>query len=491
MSAAFVLLVNPCDSPYPYESPPLSLFSLGSFLEANGIAVEYFDERTDPFSAYRRLLLERPLLAGFSVMGGRQLRSAARLTEAARLISPGTATAWGGVFPSRLTAETMAWSGADFILRGEAEHTLLALCRALAERKKDLSAVEGLAWRDDGRIRLNPGLPSPDPGSFPFAYSGKAGEYVRARRAGSALGWETSRGCASSCGFCYSPAFHGGLRVKPPGMIEEEAALLARLDPARVDVHDDLLAGGGSAGIAAVCRGLGRSGTGWTANLRVDMASRGTLEKLSSSGCRELYFGLESDNDEDLAAIGKGFGARQLSDGLAALRAAGIKPIFSVIAGLPGGASPARALAFASRLGREHPGCEIQVQSYVPLPGTPLYRRAVEAGFRPPADLEGWASLDHLNSPLPWLDDPMLASKAYLTSYFAFRHTRHIRGPAAVLSLPLHLVSLLRVRTGFFGLYAEGSAWRLALALIDLWRGAVHRARTAAGAARGGAACAE
>lgn len=491
MRAPFVLLANPCDPPYPYESPPLSLFSLGSFLEANGIAVEYFDERTDPFSAYRRLMLEKPLLAGFSVMGGRQLRSAARLTCAARRFSPDTRTAWGGVFPSRLTSETMEWSGADFVLRGEAEHSLLALCRALLEGKKDLSGIEGLAWREEGRTRLHPGLPAPDPGSFPFAYSGKAGEYVRARPAGVVLGWETSRGCASSCGFCYSPYFHGGLRVKSPGKIEEEAALLARLGPARVDVHDDLIAGGSAGGIGAVCGGLGRSGIPWTANLRVDMASRETLERFAASGCRELYFGLESDSGEDLASLGKGFGPRELADGLAALRSSGIKPIFSVIAGLPGGAAPARALAFASRLRREHPGCEVQVQSYVPLPGTPLYRRAVEAGFRPPADLAGWASLDHLNSPLPWLDDPMLASKAYLTSYFAFRHSRHIRGAAAVFSRLLHLVSLFRVRTGFFGLYAEGAAWRMTLRAIELWRGAVHRARMAAVPARGGAACAE
>ncbi len=127
----------------------------------------------------------------------------------------------------------------------------------------------------------------------------------------------------------------------------------------------------------------------------------------------------------------------------------------------------------------------MQVQSFVPLPETPLFAKAVAAGFSPPAGLRGWARLDHFNSPLPWLRDPLEASKAYVSSFFAFRYrTRYLAGLAKrAAAWPLYTLGLWRMRSGVFRLHAEGyflrayfglasaaaylrfSAWRLSEAI--------------------------
>lgn len=468
MKPPFVLLVNPDDSPYPYESPPLGLFALGSFLEANGQAVEYFDERFDSLERFGALLREAPLAVGFSVLGGRQLESALELSAAAKELSPRSAIVWGGVFPSRLPREALAGSAADFIVCGEGEEVLAELCRALVSGG-DYAGIKGLAWRSGAEVRVNPRGAPPPLEKLPFPYSGAAAEYLDLyRRLGPlALGWEASRGCPSSCGFCYSPAFHGPARIKSAAKIKEEAAALARLGPARVDVADDLLAGGSGERMRALCSALKDAGAPWSANLRIDLAEPGLLAELEEAGCRELYFGLESDSDAELERLGKGFRSGEAEAGLAALRGSGqLRKIFSVIAGLPGEKDTASARRLACDLALAHPDSEVQVQSFVPLPETPLYAGAVSAGLVPPSGLKEWARLDHFNSPLPWLADPLEASKAYLSSFFAFRwRTRYLSGLAErAAAWPLKALGLWRMKSGFFGLYAEGLLLRAAFA---------------------------
>jgi len=480
MSAPFVLLCYARNTPFGYDlHAPVPVFALGSFLEERGVAVEYFDERLDPASRFDELLARGPLLAGFSVIGGFQIVASARLSRRARRLSPATRIVWGGIAATTLTRETAAEPYVDFAVMGEGEETLLELALALGAGA-DPGGLPGLAYRRGEEVVVNPRRPPPDLETLPLPYRGKAKDllprYLARGSVRELCGYEASRGCPFTCGFCYSPGFHNETRVKSRGKIEAELRELASLGVSELDVYDDTLLGARREEIAAFAGLCGRLGFEWIANLRVNMLDPDLLARIEGSGCRWLYFGIESADDGALRRMSKGFTAAQVEAGLEVLRGSSLPVVFSLLVGLPsegpdGGIE--EALAFAERLHREHPLAEIQLQSYVPLPGTPLFPAALARGFRPPRSLLGWAALDHLEVRIPWLARPDLPRRIYLSSFLAYRYRRHLsHWPFKAAAYPLHLLSLWRLRHRRFGLYLEQPLYEAFLGLSRLAAGA-------------------
>lgn len=480
MSADFILLCYARNAPYAYDlHAPVPIFALGSYLEERGVAVEYFDERLDSRARFEELLARGPLLAGFSVLGGHQITASARLSRRAKELSPATAIVWGGITPTILTRETAAEPFVDFAVFGEGEETLLALARVLREGG-DAAGLAGVAFRRGGEVVVNPRRPPPDLETLPLPYRGKAKallpRYLERGSVRELCGYEASRGCPFTCGFCYSPGFHSDTRVKSRGKIEDELLELQSLGVRELDVYDDTLLGARREEIlsfADLCRRLGFE---WIANLRVNMLDRELLGRIEGSGCRWLYFGLESGDDGALRRMSKGYTAAQVEAGLEVLRGSRLPVVFSLLVGLPtegadGGVES--ALDFAARLHERHPAAEVQLQSYVPLPGTPLYPQALARGFRPPAGLSGWAGLDHFSTRIPWLDRPELPQRLYLSTFLAYRYRRHLsHWPFKAAAYPLHLLSLWRLRNRSFGLYLEKPLYEAFLGLTRLATGA-------------------
>jgi len=355
----------------------------------------------------------------------------------------------------------------DFAACGEGEATLLELYRRL----KAGFDGGGLAGLGGGTERL-----PLDIDSLPFVYQGKAlGLLKRYLKRGSireAVGYEASRGCPFRCAFCYSPNFHGEARVKSPGKVAQELALLKELGVDELDIYDDTLFGGRSEKFAAYLELLRNGGFTWIGNFRINMLDRELLDELEDSGCRWVYFGIESDDDKTLSALRKGITAREIDDGIRLMSTSRLPTVYSIISGLPldGEQDKAeRCLDFVESIHARHPAAEIQVQSYVPLPGTALYDTAVRMGFCPPADLDGWMRHDHFGVTSPWQDDRGLAAKLYLSTFLAFRYRRHLSHfPLCLAAYPLHLLSRWRIHSRFFGLYFEGVLYRLGLTAAAL-----------------------
>lgn len=474
----FVLLCYPHNTPYSYDAhTPLSILSLGTYLEQHGVAVEYFDERIDPHRRFRELVDARPLLVGFSVIGGYQLAAAERLSRIARSRSPGSRIVWGGVAPTTLADEIVRQDFVDCAVIGEGEETLLELVESLRrDPKQDLSRIAGVAAKKDDAVRRGPSRPPLDIETLPFVYQGKALEmlrrYLRFDSVREAVGFEASRGCPFQCTFCYSPRFHGQVRLKSPGKVAAELEALGRLGVRDLDIYDDTLFAGQREEFPAYLELLRRNKIRWIGNLRINMLTEPLLRLLEASGCRWLYFGIESDDDRVLRAIKKGFTAQNIRDGVALMRRSTLPVVYSIIYGLPlkGEADKVdHCLDMAEALHRSQPEAEIQVQSFVPLPGSELYPSALDFGFQPPKDLAGWVRHDHFGVSNPWLPDPSLANKIYLSSFLAFRYRRHLsRFPLSLAAYPLHRLSLWRIRRKFFRFYFEKALYSAFMAVSEL-----------------------
>lgn len=124
----------------------------------------------------------------------------------------------------------------------------------------------------------------------------------------------------------------------------------------------------------------------------VDQYKDESLELMRRAGCKMIFFGAESGNDEILKQMDKGgkqTGNR--SNGLPNASAASISsPEYSFVLGLPG-PTPEKAMqqidaniAFIKQVKAINPDTEIIIYVYSPVPteGSDLYRQITEAGFR-------------------------------------------------------------------------------------------------------------
>jgi radical SAM superfamily enzyme YgiQ (UPF0313 family) len=302
---------------------------------------------------------------------------------------------------------------------------------------------------------------------LPFPYSGKALEllpaYLEKRKIRERVGYEMTRGCPFSCRFCYTSILNNGhSSTKSVEKISHELAMLNRLGISEIDIHDNVLLGGNKDKIESTIKLLEQLKMKWCANLRIEMVSEDFLSKIKNAGCDWVYYGLESNNQETLNRIGKDGTEDRIKEVIDITSASKISPIYSIIVGLPFKEEEKNINAYLDLVEDIHKKsilAEIQIQSFVPFPGTPLYQNAISLGFVPPEKVMDWAKLDHFTTVSPWFSVPTLPRRLYIASFFAYRYKRHFgHFPVNIIFWPLHLISLMRFRYRFFSCYIE---WHL------------------------------
>jgi radical SAM superfamily enzyme YgiQ (UPF0313 family) len=460
-----VVLAYANASPFPYHAwTPLAILSLGAYLEQQGIEVEYFDERIHRKERFMELVRQRPLLLGLSSMTCFQIKNTLRLAKLARKIHPDLPLVWGGTHPSMMAEQTLESEYVDFVIKGEGEQTLFELVYTLQNDQDDLGAIHGLGWKKDNGIVLNRDRDFLDIEQLPFPYDGKGKdillEYIR--RAGDTLeniGYESSRGCPHKCGFCYNVYFHKNVcRVKSVEKVRSELLKLKGLGVDKMTFYDDTFLAGKKEVMINILDLLQELNFKWIANVRINTFNDELLKKFEKSGCVYLFFGVESPDDDVLRYIRKGQNRRMIDRGIEVVSKGNIKTLYSLMIGLPNESEEQlqRTLDFADDIRQRHPGAEVPIQPYVPLPGTLLYEEAVKAGFRAPTHLEGWKNFTNDEVRNPWVKNPKLLNAIYINSFLAFRYERFLKNFWSNLVFgPLHKLSLWRWKHRKFQYFIE------------------------------------
>jgi len=190
------------------------------------------------------------------------------------------------------------------------------------------------------------------------------------------LPFRLKHGCPwGRCRFCsLSRGWNAGYRERAADrVIEELRELSDTYDPRMFVCNDNAVSGGN---LLAFCRGMADLRKPWGAMARADLG-REEIAALRRSGCRILYFGLESGSDRVLKRIRKGVTAAQISDFVHRVSDNGIIPAPSLLVGAPGEdeRDVEQTIAFLSA----HRGCFEMVNVY-PLAVTPAsdYARSRE-----------------------------------------------------------------------------------------------------------------
>lgn len=273
----------------------------------------------------------------------------------------------------------------NFIVRGEGEVAIEALCAAL-ERDGDVSDVPNLSWKDStGNVRRNPiaskitklelgDFPIPDFSQLPMKlYKG--------------LSIESSRGCAFDCSFC-STSYRKTWRGMPAEVfvdrLEEMLPQVARTQLDMIHVIDDEFSMNPkrTVQITELLRKRGLSPSLIYDSRATDLLYDGLVPSIAEF-TGQFLVGAECGYDEGLKRIGKGTTTKILTDAARMLHDHGLagRADFSFVLGLPWetAAEVRKTCQFAANLFATY-GVRILLQWYCQIPGSRLWEADRNAG---------------------------------------------------------------------------------------------------------------
>ena len=190
------------------------------------------------------------------------------------------------------------------------------------------------------------------------------------------------RGCPYACSFCTAPVYYGRkLRKRPvANVIAEIKDNIRRFGVTEFFIWADTFTADRKY-VRSFCAGILEAGLRitWTCNSRVDTIDGETLALMKKAGLWMISFGLESGDDDILAASGKRITTADSRRAVRLARAAGVRTAGHFILGLPG--ETEATMAATLRLASELPLNIAQFYAAAPFPGTRLYEEATAKGW--------------------------------------------------------------------------------------------------------------
>lgn len=346
-------------------------------------------------SIVERVQAEAPDVVGVSCLFSNQFPTAAALFRKIKEWNREVVTVTGGTHPTFLPERCLREEAIDYIVLGEAEESFPALLQAL-DRGRGLEEVDGLAWREENRLRIHPKtrwIQDLDSLPFPARDLLPVEKYFRINipflffsKSPRNLSFITSRGCPCRCRFCSSTRFWGGrYRTRSPqSVLAELEHLKNRFGVEEVKFEDDNLTVDGRRA-KAIFRGMIERGLNLKWNMPngvmvKTLADRELVKLMRDSGCYEVILAFESGDQFVVDNIvNKPIDLEKARDIVKQVKAAGIDTHAFFIIGFPGEtlAQIKNTFAYARSLKLD----KIYVFIFNPLPGTPLFEECLSRGL--------------------------------------------------------------------------------------------------------------
>lgn len=311
-------------------------------------------------------------------------------------------------------------AGVQYVLTGEADHSLVELVAALTGSAGDrpAAAIAGVVVPDpaapDGVRRTPPRPVEREPDVFPLpAWDLLDVERYRTawRKAHGyfSLNMVSTRGCPFHCNWCAKPIWGQRYAMRSPAEVAGEMALLKRtLKPDRIWFADDIfgLQPRWVAEFAGHVAALDAS-IPFKIQSRVDLMTEKAVAGLARAGCSEVWLGVESGSQKVLDAMDKGTDVRQIPVARERLRRAGIRACYFLQLGYAG--ETFADIMATVQLVRDTLPDDIGVSVSYPLPGT-RFHEMVKAQL---GDQDHWQDSNDL---------AMMFQGAYQTPFYRHLH---------------------------------------------------------------------
>lgn len=286
--------------------PHLGLISLIAVLRNAGYRAELYDPKLEMNSGklktdkhlYKniasRLLAMNPDVIGFTSLGCNFICTT-RIAQYVKEARPDIPIMLGGPHATVLSKEVIErFTQFDVIVRHEAELKIIPVIESLS--KNDYSHIPGITWRVNGTITETPGdtaiqdldeLPFPAYDQFPVEQLGMRSINV-----------EAGRGCPFKCTFCSTATFFGRrYRLKSAKRLCAELGFLnEKYGITDFGLTHDLFTVN-RAKVVEFCNEVMDRGFTWTCSARMDCVDPELLGIMKRSGCRSIYYGIETGSE--------------------------------------------------------------------------------------------------------------------------------------------------------------------------------------------------
>ena len=430
-----VILFNPRSAEYKHRIPNsilqvgASIYGKYDFVFVDG------NLETDPWETIKSYLKTGKYnYFGSTVMPGPQLKQAIPISKKIKEEFPNVSVIWGGYFASNQYKPVLDSGFVDVVVNGPGDTAFPSLLDAL-KANEEIGIIRNLIYKKEGEYvkTVVENLPNMDKlPSLPYDFMDKfypLENYIaRTFMGDKTFAYHSSFGCPFTCSFCaVVPIYNARWKGKSAKLIFEDVMYLKeKLGINAVEFHDNNFFTSQKR-VAEFSQLMLGQNIEWWGEGRIDTIDKYSDENLAlmrKAGCRMIFLGAETGNDEVLAQMDKGGdqSAEQILSFAARMRKFDIVPEYSFVLGMPGDNEEAVMkqidfdIDFIKQVKRVNPDTEIIIYLYSPVPseGSELYEAITKAGFKFPTQLEdwlnpAWENFDLRKNPLtPWLTPEMV-----------------------------------------------------------------------------------
>ncbi|MDN3583231.1 B12-binding domain-containing radical SAM protein [Mucilaginibacter flavus] len=371
---------------------------------------------------------------GFTVMPGPQLKEALPISKAIKEKYPRTTMIWGGYFPSNQPKAVLDSGYVDFIINGPGDNAFPKLIDAL-EKHQPYEFIKNLIYKVDGKITKTIKEDLLDQDSLPPLPYDKLGNFYPLQKflgktylGEHTMAYHSSIGCPFTCSFCaVVPIYEARWKAKSAQNVYKDVKYIKdKYGADAIEFHDNNFFVSEKRAVE-FAKLIEPENMTWWGMARIDTMDKfkdSSLEAIRRSGCKCIFFGAESGNDEVLLQMDKGGTqtGEQIIRFAERLKKFDIIPEYSFVLGTPA-SSPEKVQAqidfdinFIKKVKAVNPNTEIVIYTYTPVPteGSELFRQVEAEGFKYPQTLDDWVSpawesFDLRKNPLtPWLTADMI-----------------------------------------------------------------------------------
>ena len=369
--------------------PPLGTITVGAFLKQNGYTYLFHDNnlQKDEKKACELIELHKPKYLviyddGFNYLTKMCLTT---MREAAfRMIKKGKEEGVIVICNSSDSTDhfnSYLEQGADYIIHGEGEHSLVELLDAL-NKGEDVSGVAGVSYLKQGHVFKNsPRSVEKDLSLFPMAdwdvvdIDSYRNIWVK-KHGYFSLNLATTRGCPYKCNWCAKPIYGNRYNSRPPELVMNEIQYLIENYGVQYFWMCDDIFGLKPNWVQQFLNAKKERNLEFQYKIqsRVDlMLKDDNLDALVQSGADMIWVGAESGSQKILDAMDKGTKVEQIYEATKNLKERGAKIAFFLQFGYPGEtiADIKKTINMVLELMPDDIGISV---SY-PLPGTKFYEK--------------------------------------------------------------------------------------------------------------------
>lgn len=395
---------------------PLALLHISSFLVKDGYEVKIIsDSLYDDYIDETLRQCKDSICLGITAMTGSQITEGLQISSLVKQRYPDLPIVWGGWHPSIMPESTLEDPNVDMVIAGQGERKFYELVKSLRDGDPgNFKKIPGLSYKDNGKLVLNNEFLVEDMNNFPpVPYDIIEVEkcLIRTEYGSRTLQYISSYGCPHRCSFCIEPVVNRRrwVSLAAERVVDEWEYLYKKYDIDSIAVYDSNFFVDKKR-VVNICEGLIKKNIKikWgNVNGRIPQLVKyeeDVWQLMASAGLKMILTGSESGDQEVLKLIDKDQDVNDIYKFALLCKKYNIKVLFSYMSGIPWSNDPKSneqrvdyekdtILSQIDKLLTITPKNRFMIYAYTPLPGSKMYRKAVEYGFKEPKTLSQWSDL--------------------------------------------------------------------------------------------------